>query len=164
MSIFKKSTFSLISEACKTEESDCDDLYDDSVLSDLDGEIEDIDDVEESELRYTEEMVTVIESADKSQYFIETDNLSKYMISQNIIDVSEAISNICNANSIEESKICLVIESEDDLHDIIKEARATSKGSTIKSKKLGMARDTTAFLKNIKNKGIKIAKKKSKKK
>jgi len=162
--LFTKSIIDILNEA-----SDCEACSNEEL--ELDGELEDeYDDVEELEddIEYTEEMVNVIlqESNSQTKYLIEYDNLCKLMESKRM-DIKEAMISVCEHNQISFSHAYLVLESDETFAEALNEAKASIKyannpiDKTKNKKKVGKVYDT---FKDIKNKGIKVLKKKSKKK
>lgn len=145
------------------EELDLEDEISDEELQQYETDIidtyEELEDIDDEELEYTEEMVTVIDAC--GQYLVEYDNLSKLITSKKY-DAVTALEKISECNEIPLEEIVLVVESEDSIKSILQE-KATSKKS--KKKKLSALKSSSKLLKNIINKGIKVKKKcKSKKK
>lgn len=159
--MFLKNPIEILVEACESESFKAEDLNFKEVEADFTGVFD--QDLEELdiELDYAIEMVNVIENTTEegSTYFVEMDILAKYMKSANIEDVSEAINNIAEHNSIDADRMAIVIES-DYAYELLEEAKKDSKsGSKDKTEKLKKATD---FLKDAKNKGVKVVKKKVK--
>lgn len=160
MSLFK-SPFELLTEACKAEDAELCDANIDDIEQDLDdtfGDIEELDD--DDELSYTVEMVNVIEQKTSTgcRYLVEMDNLAKYMMSANITDVSEAVSNIAESNSLEVDTMCVVIESEDYLLSLLQEARKAKGPASTRAKHI---KADLEVINMVKTKGLKVLKKKS---
>ena len=151
----------ILSSITESDIDDNDDLEITDVESELNDEYDD-DDVDEldddEDIEYTEEMVHVF-GRKNGQYLVEADLLAKYMVSSNIKSVKEAIGNIAKCNSIDASKIGLLIESSDYVSNLISEAKCM-KTDKSKKKLLEEGSSTAKFLKNVKTEGIKVVKKK----
>ena len=162
--MFLKDPYDILTEACKSECGECDDLIEDEVEQELEDEYEEVEELED-DIEYNEDMVPVIQQdiEEGSRYLVEMDVLAKYMISSKEEDPAEALKRIAEANSLEPSSMCIVIESDDYARELIEEAKTTKKktGSKFKLNKIA---SSSKLLKHIKNKGIKVLKKKSKKK
>lgn len=152
-SIFE-SPFELLTEACKGEICELDNPLEDSIASELKSVFDNIETVP-VELQYTEEMVNVIE--DNGRYFVEMDSLAKYMLSQNVTDIREAMDNVTQINNINMDDTYLLVENETYFSSLLEGCAKDKK----KQKKLS---NVTKLLKNIKNKGVKVVKKKKKSK
>ena len=63
----------------------------------------------------------------ESAYYVEMDNLMKYMQSRNITDVKEAMENVAEANRLELDQLSLVIESKEYMNSVLEEASQLSK-------------------------------------
>lgn len=83
------------------------------------------------------------------RYFVEYDMLNKYMESNRVTDVLEAMTSLCEANEINLQDTILVFESKKDMVDKIKKMDKVDVNKTNKS------------LKEIQEKGINVACKKS---
>lgn len=161
MGVLFKNVTQILSEACKNEVTD---LYDE------DGLLDDLDDIEELEddIVYTPEMVIVVgeETSYGTRYLVEYDNLYKLMESYNL-DIEEALKKVCEHNLISMSNTYLVIESQEVLEESLSELADSiheAKCPTKKAKRAKSLRNSKNFLKNVYNKGIKVVKKKSKRK
>ena len=159
--MFLKNPIEILAEACESESFKAEDLNFKEVEADFvgifDGDLEELD----FDLDYAIEMVNVIEADTRtgSTYLVEMDVLAKYMKSANIDDVSEAISNIAEHNYIDADRMAIVIESDDYAYEMLEEAKKDKKsGSNDKMEKLKKATD---FLKDAKDKGVKVVKKKA---
>ena len=176
-----KNPFTILSEACKHEcdSEDCDhehdyrDDHDDDELEleesssekkaaekELEDELEDTEEMDD-DVQLTAEMVNLF--YDGRRYYIEAGDLADVMDDEDIDDPEEALDTIKDANKLDASAvIAVMIESKDVLRDYIEEAKAAKKGgkknATLKLK------DSSNFLKNLKNKGIVVVSKKKKKK
>lgn len=165
MGVLFKSVTDLLSEAAECEETHSIDFEDIGVEEDI---FDILDDVEEmnDELSYNEEMVHVIcqeSSEGYSKYLVEFDMLSKYMQSTGL-PVKEALIKICEHNCISLGDTYLVIESVEDIRESVQEAKATIKGAKgiCKDKAKKKLDETGKTIKDLKDKGVKLLKKKSK--
>lgn len=71
-------------------------------------------------IAYKAEMVPVFKN--ESNYFVEMDNVAKYMSAWDLKDVKEAMEKIAESNDLPLSQLSLVIESKDYMESVIKEA------------------------------------------
>lgn len=152
--LFKNAT-ELLQEACACDDCNVEDLYDEDEEEELDNEYDDIDDLED-DIIYTEEMVNIIQ-VDNNSYLgkinvIEYDNLNKLMESKSI-DAKQAVDSICEYYNIEAANTYVLIESMESIKETLQEA--CNKGA---KKKVSKA------IKDLKDKGVKLIKKKDKKK
>lgn len=74
---------------------------------------------------YKEEMVPVFKADE--EYFVEMDNVVKYMESCDVKDIKEAMTNIAEANEISVGSMALVVESKANMETTIEEAIELSK-------------------------------------
>lgn len=164
MGVLFKNVTQILSEACKNEVTD---LYDEFDEEDILADISELEELED-DIIYTPEMVVIVaeETSYGTRYLVEYDNLYKLMESYDL-DVKEALDKVCEHNMISLSDTYLVIESQDileeslsELADSIHEAKCPSK----KAKRCKSLKNSKNFLKDVYNKGIKVVKKKSKKK
>ena len=161
----KKNILDILSESAEIDAVMMDDFYDDDELDDCmkEGNLDDIfdefQDFDES-VSYTEEMVNVIQFG-SDEYLIEHDNLLKYMES-NSCSITEAMDRICGSNNISINNTFLLMESKDDFIQALSEAKSAlkSKDKSIKEKAAKKIKATSKQLKELKNKGIKVLKKK----
>ena len=120
--------------------------------------------LEEGTIFYTEEVVPVFEASKESgvKGIVELESVVKYMESNEIEDIAEAVEKIAEHYELQASDLGVVIESAEELEEVIQEAKkAAKKGMNKKLVDIGGA---AKMLKNIKNKGVKIFKKGSSKK
>lgn len=162
-----KNPLSIISEACETDDFNTEDL-DEEMEDEYEGEIlDDYDDFEELEesITYTEEMVNIIAQPTSSgqRYLMEYDSLAKYMVSSDTTDIEEAMKKVCESNNILFEDTCLLVESKQDMVEYLAEAK-TKKRSKVKVNLNKKLKTTANFFKTVKNKGIKVVKKKNKSK
>lgn len=123
--------------------------------------LDDFEDIDEDELDYTEEMVNVIEQQldNTSRYLIEHDNLSKFIKSSGL-SLKDAMIKICEHNDIPFANTYLVIESKDDIMKNFAEAGKAAKEPKMKEKLKKKIEVSKKQLKNLKDNGIKVLKKK----
>lgn len=150
MSILLSSPLELMAEAAKAENFETNNVLTDAISSELKSAFAGIECCP-IEINYTQEMVNVVE--DNEEYYVEMSDVSKYMVSQQVKTVKEALSNIAECNSIEVSKINVVVESEDYFNAFLEAAKKDKK----KEKELkGVAK----LLTKMKKEKIKVVKKK----
>jgi len=149
-------------EDCSVDDDDLEDISDEDMeqlKNDIIASYNDMDSVDNTDLNYTAEMVTVIASKD-GEYLVECDNLAKLMNSEKC-DGYTAMQKISEANNIPLAEMKLVVESNDAIISLLNEKAVSRK--TRKKKTLDM-KSSAIFLQDIKNKGITVLKKKSRKK
>lgn len=164
MSLYKNS-LELMSEACKTEcgtDDDVESLTLDDTKADVDDMLGDADEVDDDELGYTEEAVNLFNSPRLNCVLVEMDNLAKYMITNKITDISEALTNVAEHYEIDPATLAVVVESDEYISELIEEARSVKK--EFKSKTAQDAKSMPAVLKMLKVKGIRVVKRKGRKK
>lgn len=150
MGILLSNPLEIMAEAAKAESFETNNVLTDSIASELKSAFSGIEHCP-IEINYTQEMVNVIE--DNEEYYVEMSDVSKYMVSQQVKTVKEALNNIAECNSIEVSKITVVVESEDYFNAFLEAAKKDKK----KEKELtGVAK----LLKKMKKEKIKVVKKK----
>ena len=157
--MFIKDPYEILIEACKSECGECNDLIEDEVRQEIEDEYVEIEELED-DIEYNEDMVPVIqqEVEEGFRYLVEMDNLAKFMDSVEEEDPEEALKRIADANELEEATMCIVVESDQYIQQLISEAKTANKaGSKVK---LGKLSASAKLLKNLKNKGIKVLKKK----
>ena len=120
--------------------------------------------LEEGTIFYTAEVVPVFEAAEKTgvKGVVELESVVKFMESNDIDDIVDAVERIAEHYNLEGSDLGVVIESTEELEEIVQEAKAAAKKGM--NKKLVDVGGAAKMLKNIKNKGVKIFKKDSSKK
>lgn len=159
MSLFGKSISGIIREACKAEgcvsNEECDDCQDDEIEQNVSDTLDGTDELD-FDIEYTEEMVNVIYQESAGTYLIELDNLTKFMESSGL-EVREAMEAVCEHNNIKMGDTCLVIESDESFREYLEEAKKSKKKKQI-------LKNTDNLFKGLTNKGIRVAKKKSRKK
>lgn len=120
-----KNLTDVIKEAAKSEEfqnieEDVSELIDDELKTNYAECIKDMPIISKELVAYKAEMVPVFKN--ESSYFIEMDNIVKYMTAWNIKDIKEAMTNIAEANEISTSELSLVIESKEYMSSILEHA------------------------------------------
>lgn len=166
-SIFQKSIIDVMVESANSEEYTLNDLFDDETEKEFNAAIDDIAELQES-LVYTPDMVPVIKH--ENNFYIDLGDVYKVMeCSNDDCDEFDAVSNIVSANDDEGMTLentFIVVESKEYMMNIIAEAKAATKSKSGVNKKTGKARLTAAAdaFKNMKNKGLRLVKKKVKKK
>jgi len=168
-SIIQKSIIDIMVESAKVEDFEINDLFDDETEKKFNDEIDSIAELEVS-LIYTADMVPVIKH--ENNFYIDIGDVYRVMECSNDDseeDELDAVSAIVSANDDEGMTLentFIVVESKEYMTKIISEARAAVKSKSGISKKNGKAKLTAAsdVFKNMKNKGLKLVKKKGKKK
>lgn len=111
-----------------------------------------------TEMAYSVESLPILtETVDGEKcYMIEHDILTKFMESYGMEDPVEAHKYICEHYGLNTSSLIVVIESDAINEGVAKRAK--------KTKNLGLMASYTKTIKDLKNKGIRMAKKKNKRK
>ena len=173
MDMFKKSIIDVMVESTKVEDFELNDLFDDETEKEFNAAIDSIGELQES-LVYTPDMVPVIKH--ESNFYIDLGDVYRVMEcsnddceEDNEDDEFDIVSSIIDANDDEGMTLentFIVVESKEHMMKIVSEARAAVKSKSGISKKNGKAKLTAAadVFKNMKNKGLKLVKKKAKKK
>lgn len=120
-----KSYTNILKEAAEAEEFNVTDLVTDEIKSAYDECIKEMTVIPSNMVAYRAKMVPVFQN--ESSYYVEFDNVVKYMKSAEVKDVAIALDNIAEANDIDLSSLSLVIESVDYMNSVIKEAIKKSK-------------------------------------
>ena len=120
-----KTITDVIKEAAKTEEFNTNDFDSDELRNSFNECISNIPVIGKGIVAYRSEMVPVFKN--ESSYFVEMDNVVKYMNSWDIRDVKEAMENIAEANEIPVSELSLVIETKEYMESVIESASELSK-------------------------------------
>lgn len=147
-------------EASRTEASLADNLYDDDIEATFESCYKELPEVDQP--FYSEEAVPVFGGADGA-VIVEADNLARYMESNNITDVAQALSNLAEHYNQDPRNMVVMVESEDEAREVVEEAKSLAQKMADRSK-LVKVKSSTDFLRDLKVKGIRVAKKKSKKK
>ena len=175
MSMFNKNAFEIISEASLTDNFMTNPVFDSDVDVEFSSLYDSIAEVPEAEVIYPAESIPVLKCSCKNpdrcekdccdeaaSYFVELDMLEKFMESNQITDVAEAMQILANENDISLDEFAILIESEDVAREILEEAKKHKK-ATGNGKKITGVYTTANLLKGMKTKGIKVAKKSKKK-
>lgn len=149
-------TKNFLMEASDGEVENFDPLIDDTISKDFDDIFDDIPELD-IDIFYSTESVSMYKQGE--YYLVETDTLSKFADSNNIDSIEDAIKSLADFNKISVDEVALVVESEDYYKACIEEAKVIKDKST-KKKKLKGVKNSTNFLKDALDKGIKIFKKK----
>ena len=154
MSIFNGTAAQIIRECAMTEKGDC---YE---CGEACADFEDtLADLPKANMTYTIDSLPILKcdkkgkECCKEEYMIEHDILTKMMESYEIEDPVEAHRQICEHYGISIDSLTVVVESDNVNKGLIGHAK--------KSKDTGLIKSYTQSIKNLKNKGIKVAKKAS---
>lgn len=158
MKLLSKDRTLLLSEACSKKE-----MYfyeSEDTDADLEDELFDVEELED-DLPYVEEMVSMIECKRDygNLYMVEYSDLLKLMEYREYDEVN-AVEALAEHNCIDKSSICIVIESEQSILEKMEEIGAKG-GSMLKD---DIKANATKNLKDLKDKGLNLVKKKNKKK
>lgn len=166
--VFSKNIIGIMTEACKTESENIDNLSDGDVKQQLMSDIDDMEEIEES-LLFRPEMVPVFEQNGK--FYIDAIDLYRVMESckecGEACDEKEAIDKIIDSNKddgVTLEQTYVVFESDTYLKKVIKEMEEDIKNTSDVSKKAekrAVFITTKDAFKNVINMGIQVAKKKS---
>lgn len=156
-------TYGLLYEAAKTESMLNDDTGFATELKEAVEELNSIEELEES-IDMAPDMVDIIEqvTSNGSLYLIEADQLCRYMDCHELElgDLGKAIKDVAKANGVEVNNIALVIESGEVIDNIITEAKKVRSKSLVPANRLKNISDLSKKAKAV---GIKVVKRKSKK-
>lgn len=155
-----KNPYRIITEATKDETCINDCLFDDEIEAEFDSVYDDFEDVDDP--FYTEEVVPVFKH-DDGTVVVETDNLGKFMESNEIADPLEAVERLAEYYDVPLDQMGVLFESYDYSREILDEAKAY-KVKTGEMKRLNLIKSTTKLAKDLQAKGIKTFKKIGKKK
>lgn len=147
-------THELLMEAMRTESSKVNSVREDDVEAGFENMWAELPELS-APLVYTEDAVPIfgIEGA----IVVEYDSLSKYMESSNIKDVVEAITKLKEHYNLDD--LSIVVESYDTAYKVFKEAIEISSKSLDKSG-LNRIKTSANLIKGIKERGIKVFRKK----
>ena len=120
-----KSCTDIIKEAASAEEFNVSDIISDELRANYSDCMKNMPIIDKSVVAYNCNMVPVFQN--ESGYFVEMDNVVKYMNSFEITDIKEAMENIAECNEIIIGDLSLVIESKDYMDSVIESAIAQSK-------------------------------------
>lgn len=165
MGVLFKGVTQILSEACKSEDyfNEIDDELQDELMSEID-ELEELD----CDICYTVDMVNVLEQETKygRRYLVEYENLAK-LTEGTGVSIEEVLRLVCEHNLIGIQDTYVVVESQDILEESISEtvdSISEACNPVSKAKRRNKLAKCNEMIKNMKNKGIKIVKKKSKNK
>ena len=169
MDMFKKSIIDVMVESANAEEFALNDLFDEEIEKEFNDAIDSIGELQES-LMFTADMVPVIKH--ENNFYIDLGDVYRIMECSGDDcedDEFSAVSAIISANDDEGMTLentFIVVESKEHMMNIVSEAKAAVKSKSGINKKNGKAKLTAAadVFKNMKNKGLKLIKKKAKKK
>lgn len=127
-------------------------------------ECSEIPTLEEDAVFYTEEVVPVfgVNKVTGIKAVVELESVVKFMNSNDIEDIADAVTKIAEHYELNATDLGIVIESNEELEETVQEAKVAAKKGLKKA--LGKVGDAANALKDIKNKGIKVFKKKPNKK
>lgn len=161
MSLLSTNAHHLLMEAAQCELATSDNVFEDEIETSFEDIWADLPELKD-DIPYNEDAVLVLrtESADEVFTYAEYDNLAKYMEFSNITDVVEALDMLKEHYGLED--LGIAVDSYDEACDVMKEAKVLGKAG----EKLGLAKVSSSInlIKDLKNKGIKIFKKKGEKK
>ena len=120
-----KSCTDIIKEAAISEEFNVTDIVTDELKANYADCIGCMPIIAKEAVAYSSNMVPVFQN--ESSYFVEMDNVFKYMKSSEITDISEAMDNIAEANDISIGDLSLVIETKEYMDSVIESAIQQSK-------------------------------------
>lgn len=158
--ISNKSPYRIITEAMKDETCITKSIFDDEIEADFDCIFGDIEDLEDPV--YAEESVALFKQ-DDGTVVVETDNLGKFMASNDITDIVEAVTRLAEYYDIPINQMGVLFESYDYSRELLDEAKAY-KVKTGDVKRLNLIKSTNKLAKDLQAKGIKVFKKSGKKK
>ncbi|MCK9199102.1 MAG: hypothetical protein M0P49_05820 [Bacilli bacterium] len=169
MDMFKKSIIDVMVESAKVEDFELNDLFDDETEKEFNAAIDSIGELQES-LIFTPDMVPVIKH--ENNFYIDLGDIYRIMECSDEEcedDEFDVVSSVISANDDEGMTLentFIVVESKEHMMKIVSEAKAAVKSKSGIGKKNGKAKLTAAadVFKNMKNKGLKLIKKKGKKK
>ena len=115
----------ILKEAAEAETFQVTDLVEDELKSQFSDCVNNMMIVPKELVAYKAEMVPVF--SNESAYYVEFDNLAKYMNSNEITDVREAFTDIAEANNIQPYSLSVVIESKDYMMSVLESAVEQSK-------------------------------------
>ena len=137
-------------------ESSLIDIVDDDIeIKELLDELEDIDELDYSDMGSTEEMIPIFTESTEygTRYMIECSYLYGYAKSNNVDEIT-ALEHICEFHNISLNSTYVIVESLDDMINSVNEAKSS------KNKK--MLNKASKAIKKFKDKGINLLRKKNK--
>lgn len=157
--------FGLLYEAARGEQFNSDDLAFSNDVDDIEDELDPLEELEES-IHYTAEMVNVFEhvtAKGDTLMLVECSDLQRFMECNDLElgELEKAIADVAKSNGVEVNNIAIVVESSEEIEEMLQEAR---KVRTKSSKPMKRLKDISDLSKMATNKGIKVVKRKAKKK
>lgn len=153
-------THQILVEASKSELCMADNIFEDDIECSFENTWKDLPELSRP-LMYTEEQVPVF-GIDEGAIVVEYDNLAKYMESNNITDIVEALNSLNEYYNLGQP-IGIVVESYDSAVEVVEEAKKLNQKAAEKSG-LAKVKSSTNLIKDLKEKGIKVWKQKGIKK
>lgn len=148
-----KNSYELIVEACKSEKCNSTNWDCDSTKAQFASVYDDIEDMEVG-VAFTPAMVPVIKSVFTEEFYVDSMDIAK-LADENDMDIEDAFYAIAQENSLDPATMCVMIESAEEIAEMIAEAKNDSK-------KLGVINKGLKKLEQLKKKNINLKKKKSK--
>lgn len=121
-----KSYTNILKEAAMADDFQVSDLISDEIKTAYDECIKEMVVIPKNTVAYRAGMVPVFQN-ESGNYFVEFDNMAKYMRSAEVTDVSNALYDIAEANDINVDKLSVVIESKEYMKSVLDEAIKQSK-------------------------------------
>lgn len=115
-----KTCTDILKEAAIAEEMTTTDIVSDELKAKYSECIKEMVVIPKAIVAYKAPMVPVFKN--ESSYFVEFDNVAKYMNAWDIKDVKEAVENIAEANEIPVSQLSVVIESKEYMQSVLETA------------------------------------------
>ena len=123
--MLSKTFTDIIKEAALSESFNTSDMINEELRSDYNSCIKGMPVISKKYISYTAEMIPVFEH--ESSYLVEMDNIVKYMSSNDIKDIREAMEDIARENGISMSKLALVVETKQYMNSVMESAIQMSK-------------------------------------
>lgn len=120
-----KSCVDIIKEAALAEDCHVTNMIADELKTRYNDCVKEMPIIPKSVIDYNVDMVPVFQN--ESSYFVEMDNVVKYMNTARINDIKEAMENIAEANELKLENVSLVIESKGYMQSVIESAIEMSK-------------------------------------
>lgn len=162
MSLLSTNVHTLLMEAARSELSAADNIAEDDVESSFEQMWANMPELKDT-LFYTEEQVPVFRIGGEAEPItvVEFDSLAKYMESNNVTDVVDALNKLREYYELDE--LSIAVESYDEASEVLEEAKVLGHKA---GNKVGLAKikASTELIKDLKEKEIKIFKQKGKKK
>lgn len=145
----------ILVEASKSECCMADNIMEDAIESSFEDTWKDLPELSQP-LMYTEEQVPVFGIGDGAEraIVVEYDNLAKYMESNNIEDIVEALDRLKEHYALEQP-IGIVVESYDSAVEVVEEAKKLNQKAAEKSG-LAKVKSSTDLINKLKEKGVKV--------